>query len=170
MNHIGPYRWYIHRLCFCRTHKRVYTRLGDITVYDGIWLFMTVYDVPGKYIQVYTIMNGAYGCLWTVNQGIFCFLLHPPGWPAWVLNICCCHCSVTRHTSSSTMVFTFLVLLPPPRQPLSWEGWGSWQGRLWAGLLPTLHCSCTCWILHPADIPVMLQWCSSSNWITKYPA
>ena len=137
------------------------------TVHDSTYQYILVYHCTwvfeggtSKYILVHTLMNWFDFC-WT----------RPPGRPeSWKLNICCCPCSVTRHTSSSTLVFTFFILLPPPRHPLSWEVWGSLQGRSWAaGLLPALHCSCTCWILHPAAIPVMLQWCSSSNWFTKYP-
>jgi hypothetical protein len=35
------------------------------------------------------------------------FQLPPPGWPALKLRICCGHCSNSRHSSSSTLVFNF---------------------------------------------------------------
>ena len=126
MNHIGPYRWYIHRYGFCRKHKRVYTRLGDITVYDGIWLFMTVYDVPGKDIQVYTIMNDVYDCLRTVYHGIFLYI-HVSNLTNWFVSCCtrpagppesCKSAAATSphktHSSSSTIVFTFCIFCRPP--------------------------------------------------------
>ncbi len=39
---------------------------------------MTVYNVLGKCIQVYTIMNSVYGCLLKVYQGIFHVSRPPP--------------------------------------------------------------------------------------------
>ena len=132
MNHIGPYRWYIHRYGFCRKHKRVYTRLGDITVYDCLWRYMTVYDVPGQYIQVYTIMNSVYACLLTVYQGIFQYI-HPYNLTNWFISCCTrpagppesCKSAAatsphTTHASSSTIVFTFCIFClfrpaPPAR-------------------------------------------------------
>ena len=107
-----------------------------IVVYRGTWQYKAVYLYTLIYRAVQT-RTYQYIPLWARYMGVhtgtycgwlICFLLHPPGWPARVLNICCCHCSVTRHTSSSTMVFTFLVLLPPPRHPLSWEGGGLGRG------------------------------------------
>ena len=61
-----------------------------MTVYDGIRRpgYMTVYDVPGKYIHVYTIMNSVYGCLLKVYQGIFQYI---HGCDLTNLFISCCH-------------------------------------------------------------------------------
>ena len=92
----------------------------SINVYIQVWgisRYMTVYDVPGKYIQVYTIMNCVYGCLWTVYQGICC--TRPAGPP----ESCKSAAATSPHktdSSSSTIVFTFCIFClfcpaPPAR-------------------------------------------------------
>ena len=127
-----------------------------ITVQSGISLYIDIQSGTNTYIPVHTSLSKVHRC--TYWYRLFCFLLHPPGWPARVLNICCCHCSVTRHTSSSTMVFTFLVLLPPPGHPLSWEG-GVLAGAVmgWSAARPALPLHMldppTC--CHPCDVTMM---------------
>jgi len=66
-DHIGGI---YHLYGFCRKHKRVYTRLGDITVYDGIWLFMTVYDGIWCSRKVYTSIYHHERCIWLFVDGI----------------------------------------------------------------------------------------------------
>ena len=109
-----------------------YTRIYEYIVYDGIWWYMPVYDGIYFWNKVYTVIykyillkqsiyrhiqcqNFDMKCLWiyitlhtcTYFDPMIRFQLHPPGWPAWKLRICCGHCSDSRHSSSSTMVFNF---------------------------------------------------------------
>ena len=103
-----------------------YTRIYEYIVYDGIWWYMPVYDGISFWNKVYTVIykyillkqsiyrhiqcqNFDMKCLWiyitlhtcTYFDPMIRFQLHPPGWPAWKLRICCGHCSDSRHSSSS---------------------------------------------------------------------
>ena len=122
----------------CTFHESTYQYI-PVHACTGIrstWRYKLVQHGTWRYIQVHTCISlymSVWGLYKQVHTGsyfdeLIWSLLDPPAWPAWKLNICCCPCSVTRHTSSSTMVFTFLVLLPPPGHPLSWEGGGLGRG------------------------------------------
>ena len=140
MIHIRPYRWYIHRYGFCRKHKRVYTRLGDITVYDGIWLFMTVYDGIWCSRKVYTSIYHHEQCICLFVDGISRYIpvIHACNLTNWFVSCCtrpagppesCKSAAATSphktHSSSSTIVFTFCIFcLFSPAPPASLAGIG----------------------------------------------
>ena len=138
----------------CQNMKR-YTSIYEYIVYDGIWWYMPVYDGIYFWNKVYTIIykyillkqsiyrhiqcqNFDMKCLWiyitlhtcTYFDPMIRFQLHPPGWPAWKLRICCGHCSDSRHSSSSTMVFNFsrFKFYPPWPVPAR-QGRGRRGGR-----------------------------------------
>ena len=119
--------------------SKVYTCIYKFMVYhgisrcDGIRRYMTVYDAPEKYIQVYTILNGVYGCLLKVYQGIFQYI-HVCNLTNWYSS-CCTRLTRLKaanlplplvqqktHSSSSTIGTTFCIFcLFRPAPPASLE-------------------------------------------------
>ena len=128
----------------------VYTGMTDITVYHGIWPFITVYDGMKWLKQVHTSTYKyivVYDCFRTAsNQYILVHTGTPlwhectyfdelvpsasaPGWPAWKQRICCFE---KTHQFIHTHVYSSLVLtICPPVSACQWgQGESAGRGRV----------------------------------------
>ena len=105
-------KWYL----YIYSYIRVYRIWRYMVVYACLWWYILLKQSIYRHIQC---QNFDMKCLWiyitlhtcTYFDPMIRFQLHPPGWPAWKLRICCGHCSDSRHSSSSTPIM-FIVRSP----------------------------------------------------------
>ena len=153
----------------------VCTGMTDITVYHGIWPFITVYDGMKWLKQVHTSTYKyiiVYDCFRTVSNlhtGTYWYIIVTWTYILWSTGPCCQCTRLARlkaadlllrkdtpvHTHTRLFKFGSDYL---PSSHLLPVGAGR-KCLPWAAPPPTLHCK----ILRPTGISAMLHWCSRSS-------